>query len=124
MARRTKSKAPNKRAITRELTRLKARVEELKDILDDHKRDKSKLLAFFQADFIDALSSVFEIYFPHSRASRDGYDKTGYKHPSPFVAFLQICAFEIFSNDKLLSGEMIDSTAIARGNRQPRAKKA
>lgn len=111
------STPPNRQTLVDELARLTHRVRDLCVFLDDRKRKGSSSLSQeFKIDFADALTEVFEQFFPHARAARGGYDRT-MTPSSEYQAFLKACSSEVFGEDFVLSGNVMDEVAKLRGNR-------
>jgi hypothetical protein len=108
--------APDRTQLVGQLAALGERVEELIAQLDDRKSDGSDFNTEFRTDLANALTEIFEEYFPDLTAARSGYDKTSLTQ-SPYASFMRLCSEEIFPNDRGLSGGLIDEVSRLRGSR-------
>jgi hypothetical protein len=107
---------PDRHVLLEQLGRLVRRMRDLSEVLEDKKRKGSPLLTEFKIDLANALSDVFERYFPGVSAARGGFDRTN-TPSSAFHWFLNLCSKEIFGGYFSLSGDILDEVAKLRGNR-------
>jgi hypothetical protein len=98
---------PNKDVLVKELHAIVNYVEGIVAALDDRKLDRTPTLTEFKLDLANGLTLVFGKHFPDFPSTLDGYDKTN-GPKSPYFAFVQMCAEEIFPNDNLINANVIE----------------
>ena len=102
--------APDKVALTSELTKLRDRVRELRLLLDD-RISNTNLSTEYRTDLGWALTAVLQRHFPDLEISRGTYDKAGDPEGGTmhgrFLETMAICVHEILPDERRLSSKIV-----------------